>query len=89
MSFERTYLEKALVREEGIRDRTSSRGLAYPNAQMTDDYGYGAGYGYGEEGGDGGNTELLRKLWRAIRRRKWVIIALTLILTAVFAIEEA
>lgn len=45
--------------------------------------GYGYGYGYGEE--DGIN---FRDVWRIIRRRRWLIVSLAIIITTLVTIES-
>ena len=88
MSDEKVEIEKVLAREDLVRSRRGyPRGLVYPDPPMTDDYGYGFDYGYGADGNDAGNTELLRKLWRAVRRRKWLIMSITILVTGIVATE--
>jgi succinoglycan biosynthesis transport protein ExoP len=88
MSDERVELEKLLAREDVVRSRRGyPRGLAYPDASMMEDYGYGSEYGYGTDGKDPGNTELLRKLWRAVQKRKWLILSIAIVVTGMVATE--
>jgi succinoglycan biosynthesis transport protein ExoP len=87
MSDERVELEKVVAREDVARGRRGyPRGLAYPEA-LIDEYGYGGDYGYDDERADGNSSELLHKLWRSVRRRKWLIIALTLAATGLVTTE--
>ena len=87
MSDDKVGLEKVLTHEDPARYRRAyPRGLAYPDVQM-DDYGYGGDYGYEDDRTDGGSTEILRKLWRAVRRRKWLILIITLAITGFVGVE--
>ena len=45
---------------------------------------YGYGYGYGEEEEEGLH---LRELWRTVRKRKWLILAIAVIITTLVTIE--
>jgi succinoglycan biosynthesis transport protein ExoP len=45
---------------------------------------YGYGYGYGEQEEEGLH---LRELWRTVRKRKWLILAIALIITTLVTIE--
>jgi capsular exopolysaccharide synthesis family protein len=87
MSNERVELEKVLAREDVARGRRGyPRGLAYPDAQI-DEYGYGGDFGYDDDRPESNGAEVLHKLWRAVRRRKWLIIALTIVATSLVTTE--
>ena len=87
MSGERLDLEKPESRQEIVRGRRGyPKSLAYPES-LIDDYGYGTDPGYGDDRGDENTREVLQKLWRAVRRRKWFILAATIAVTAFVATE--
>jgi polysaccharide biosynthesis transport protein len=87
MSNERLELVKIQARENVASGRRGyPRGLAYPDAQV-DEYGYGADFGYDDDKADANGAELLHKLWRAVRRRKWLIIVLTIVATSFVTTE--
>jgi polysaccharide biosynthesis transport protein len=79
MSNERVELERvAPASPETLKRYGYPRGAYYPDA-------YGDGYGEGFEESDGANT--LAELWRAIRKHKLLISALTIVVTFVVALE--
>lgn len=50
--------------------------------------GYGEGYGYGYGDGESSDGQInLRGLWRKVRKRKWLILVLTVIVTSVVTVN--
>lgn len=81
MSDERLELEKVSPSDEGLIVRPGyPRVGAYPDGSA---YGYGYGYGYPE----GDERAYIRRMWRAIKKRKLVIIVIAIIVTAVVTVE--
>ena len=77
MPEERAEIERVVPAEE--------MPLARPGYPRTAGYTEPAGYGYGfGEEDDGLN---LREVWRTIRKRKWLILALTMVVTSLVIIE--
>src|ERR1051325_5653104 len=58
---------------------------ARDSAGLRPHYPTGAGYGYGYGGGEG--KMHLRELWRTLRKRKWLILTLVFVITALVTIE--
>jgi succinoglycan biosynthesis transport protein ExoP len=80
MSGDRVELEKV----DGLDDTPLVR-PQYPRAPGYPDIpAYGYGYGYGEEEEEGLH---LRELWRTIRKRKWLILTIAVIITTLVTIE--
>lgn len=80
MSDERVELERLPVAE----DEAPLLRPAYPRSVA----GYDSspyGYGYGDE--DERGSAYLRDLWRMVRKRKWLIISVTVIITTLVTIE--
>src|ERR1043165_10252572 len=59
--------------------------IARDSAGLRPHYPAGAGYGYGYGGGEG--RVHLRELWRTLRKRKWLILTLVSVITALVTIE--
>ncbi|HEV8482435.1 MAG TPA: Wzz/FepE/Etk N-terminal domain-containing protein, partial [Blastocatellia bacterium] len=79
MSDDRLELEKMLPPEEGAIMRPGyPRGGAYPD---------GAAYGYGYGYPDDDERLYLRRMWRAIKKRKLVIVVIAVIVTAAVTLE--
>ena len=79
MSEEKFELEKVPAAENGqIAKPGYPRLGAYPDASS---YGYGYGYGNDDE------RVYLRQMWRAIKKRKLVIIVMAIIVTSVVTVE--
>ena len=79
MSGERVDLEKVDALDEAPLVRAHyPRAPGYPEMPA---YGYGYGYGEEEEGLH------LRELWRTIRKRKWLILIIAVIITTLVTIE--
>ena len=79
MSDDRLELEKMLPPEEGQIMRPGyPRGGAYPD---------GAAYGYGYGYPDDDERLYLRRMWRAIKKRKLVIVVIAVIVTAAVTLE--
>jgi polysaccharide biosynthesis transport protein len=79
MADERVELEKISPSDDLPLVRTiSPRAPGYPTMS-----GYGYGYGYGQE--DGIN---FRDIWRIIRRRRWLILSIAIIITTLVTIES-
>jgi polysaccharide biosynthesis transport protein len=79
MAEEKAELEKLMPLEELPLERPR-----YPkNVGFTDASGYGYGPGEAEES-DGLNV---REIWRMIRKRKWLILAIMLVVTSLVTIE--
>jgi capsular exopolysaccharide synthesis family protein len=55
----------------------------YPRVPGYAEAGYGYGYGYGEED----ERIHLRELWRTIRKHKWLIITIVVIVTSIVTVE--
>jgi capsular exopolysaccharide synthesis family protein len=79
MSDERVELEKAPRDDESLARPGYPRPLAYPEAMP---YGYGTPYGEGDE-----DSINLREVWRIIRKRRWLIVCVTIIITTLVTIE--
>src|SRR5690242_12508952 len=75
MANERTDIEKVPPSGESPVLRPS-----YPSPLSYGDAAYG--YGYGEEEG-----LRLREIWRLIRKHKWLILSITLVITTIVTIE--
>lgn len=80
MPEENLQLEKTPPSEQAVArpGYPPSAGYPYP-AQMA----YGYGYGYGEED----EKVYVRRMWRAIKKRKWLIAVIAVIATSVVTIE--
>ena len=79
MSEEKFELEKIPAAEEGQITKPGYPRLgAYPDASS---YGYGYGYSDDDE------RVYLRQMWRAIKKRKLVIIVMAIIVTSVVTVE--
>jgi succinoglycan biosynthesis transport protein ExoP len=79
MSDERLELERTLPSDEARLLRPGYPRLGgYPDATA-----YGYGYGYGEDD----ERAYLRRMWRAIMKRKLVIIVIAVIVTSVVTVE--
>jgi polysaccharide biosynthesis transport protein len=76
MSDERLEIEKIAPSDE-----TSLIRPGYPRLQTYPD-GYGTSYGYGEDEGIH-----LRDIWRTIRKRKWLILVIAVIVTSIVTVE--
>ncbi|HYL99581.1 MAG TPA: exopolysaccharide transport family protein, partial [Blastocatellia bacterium] len=74
MAEERLELEKPPQTEEAAIERSH-----YPAARAS--YGYGYGYAAQDE------EMHLRDMWRIVRKRKWLVISVTVIVTTVVAIQ--
>jgi len=80
MSDERVELERVSPHEEAPLVRPGyPRVPGYPDSLA---YGYGNAYGEDEE-----DSIHLRELWRIIRKRRWLIICVTVIITTLVTIE--
>jgi succinoglycan biosynthesis transport protein ExoP len=80
MSDERVELERVSPHEEAPLVRPGyPRMPGYPESAA---YGYGNAYGEDEE-----DSIHLRELWRIIRKRRWLIITVTVIITTLVTIE--
>src|ERR1041384_2253267 len=78
MSDERVELEKIDPQDDTALVRPHYPGvIGYPDVPAY-------GYGYGEEEEDGLH---LRELWRTVRKRKWLIVAVAVIVTTLVTIE--
>src|SRR5215469_15940224 len=77
MSEERVEIEKIQPAKEVPLARPS-----YPGHYSQGSYGYGYGYANLEDEG-----MHLRDVWRIIRKRKWLIASLTLVVTTVVAVQ--
>jgi len=81
MSDDRVELERVPTAEEVQVLRPGYPSVpAYPESSP-----YGYGYGYPEEDGRGGAQ--LRELWRTIRKRKWLIITVVVIVTTFVTVD--
>lgn len=78
MAEERRELEKVPQAEEGSLVRPG-----YPKTASFDESGYGYGYGYGEQD----DRVHLRELWRTVRKRKWLILTIAVIVTSIVTVE--
>jgi succinoglycan biosynthesis transport protein ExoP len=78
MADEREELEKVPSSDEAPLLRPG-----YPRAPVYADAGYGYGYGYGEEE----ERIHLRELWRTIRKHKWLIVTIAVVVTSIVTIE--
>ena len=76
MSEERVDIERIQPSEEAPLARPS-----YPGHYSQGSYGYGYGYANLEDEG-----MHLRDVWRIMRKRKWLIASLTLVVTTVVAV---
>lgn len=80
MSDEKVDIERVPVREDVPLVRPGyPRAAGYPDAMP-----YGYGNAYGEDDDDSIN---LRELWRIIRKRRWLIVCITVIVTTLITIE--
>lgn len=88
MADERTELEKAAPLGDGTLLRSAYPGRSlYPESHIeTHTYSSGDGYGYGV-GKENDALVLLRDLLRAARRRKWLILTVTMLVTVVVTID--
>jgi capsular exopolysaccharide synthesis family protein len=77
MSEERVDIERIQPSEEAPLARPS-----YPGHYSQGSYGYGYGYANVEDEG-----MHVRDVWRIIRKRKWLIASLTLVVTTVVAVQ--
>src|SRR5215216_3430016 len=77
MSDERLELEKVKPAEE-----VSLTQPGYPRMG-----GYGPGYGYGYGYGEDDEKVYLRRMWRIIRKRKWLIMVVAFIATSIVSVE--
>jgi capsular exopolysaccharide synthesis family protein len=77
MPEEHVEIEKIQPIEEAPVGRPS-----YPSHCSQGSYGYGYGYANAEDEG-----MHLRDVWRIIRKRKWLIVSLTLVVTTVVAVQ--
>ena len=78
MADERVELEKIFPSEDVPLVRPG-----YPRMPGYAEAGYGYGYGYGEED----DRAHLRELWRTIRKHKWLIITIAVVVTSIVTIE--
>ncbi len=79
MSDERFDLEKITPPDQGPITRPGYPGMGgYPDSAP-----YGYGYGYGDED----EKVYIRRMWRAIRKRKWLILVIAVIVTSVVTVE--
>ena len=78
MADERVELEKVPLSEDAPLVRPG-----YPRMPGYAEAGYGYGYGYGEED----DRAHLRELWRTIRKHKWLIITIAVVVTSIVTIE--
>ena len=77
MADERMELEKLTPAEIAPVEVMAGRDtMPMPSA------GYGYGYGYGED-----DSVRLREMWRIIQKRKWLVITIVMIATALVAVE--
>ncbi len=82
MSEENVQIEKIPPSEQGMLVRPNYQqtpGYPYPQAQP-----YGYGYGYGEDD----EKVYIRRMWRAVKKRLWLIAVLAVIITTVITIES-
>ncbi len=78
MADERVELEKVPLSEDAPIVRPG-----YPRTPGYAETGYGYGYGYGEED----DRAHLREAWRTIRKHKWLIITIVVVVTSIVTIE--
>jgi succinoglycan biosynthesis transport protein ExoP len=78
MPDERLELERVSPPDEALLRPGYPRMGGYPDAS-----GYGYGYGYGEDD----ERAYLRRMWRAIKKRRLVIIVIAVIVTSVVTVE--
>ena len=79
MADERFDLEKIPPPDQGPITRPGYPTIGgYPD---TAPYGYG--YGYGDED----EKVYIRRMWRSIRKRKWLILSLCLVVTSLVAVQ--
>jgi capsular exopolysaccharide synthesis family protein len=76
MADERLELEKLPAPDEAPAARSESRAGFYPAS-------YSYGYGYSSEEDENN----LRKLWRTVRKRKWMIATIAVIVTTVVTVQ--
>ncbi|HVF91893.1 MAG TPA: polysaccharide biosynthesis tyrosine autokinase [Blastocatellia bacterium] len=76
MSEERFELEKAAPREE-----ISTVRAVYPKTAGSPSYGYGYGYGAPDD------RMHVRELWRTVRKRKWLVLVIAMIVSTIATIE--
>ncbi len=82
MSDEKVELEK-IDSQVALPVELENLGSRYPTlAGQVNAGSYGYGYGYGQD-----EKHHLRDLWRVVRRRKWLIATLVLIITTLVTIE--
>jgi len=79
MADERVDLEKVPLSEDASLVRPG-----YPRTPGYPETAYGYGYGYGEED----DHAHLRELWRTIRKHKWLIITIAVVVTSIVTIES-
>ncbi|PYT10181.1 MAG: hypothetical protein DMF60_00895 [Acidobacteria bacterium] len=79
MSEDRVALERVSAREEAP--------LLRPGYPQMPSYYEGSPYGYGSPSGEEEGTIHLREVWRIIRKRRWLILCIALIVTALVTIE--
>ena len=79
MSDERVELERVPPQDEAPLVRPGYPRAAYPDAMP---YGYGNAYSEDDE-----DSINLRELWRIIRKRRWLIVCVTVIVTTLITIE--
>src|SRR5262245_13995335 len=82
MSDERFELQRVPPPEEAPMMVTRP---GYPQAGAYPDGNYGYGYGYGYPEND--ERAYVRRMWRAIKKRKLIIAVIAVIVTAVVAVE--
>src|ERR1044072_223368 len=78
MADERGDLEKVPLSEDASLVRPG-----YPRTPGYPEAAYGYGYGYGEED----DHAHLRELWRTIRKHKWLIITIVIVVTSIVTVE--
>ena len=79
MADEKAELEKVIPGDDAQ--------LARPGYPRTAGYPYAAGYGYGYGYGEEEEGARLSEIWRIIRKRKWLILTITFIITTIVTIE--
>jgi polysaccharide biosynthesis transport protein len=79
MADEKAELEKVIPGDDAQ--------LARPGYPRTAGNPYAAGYGYGYGYGEEEEGVHLREIWRIVRKRKWLILTITFIITTLVAIE--
>ena len=79
MADEKFEIERVLPPDESALGRRGYARVGY--------YAEGYGFGYGDDQGSDQGANTLTVLWRAVRRRKWWIAAITVIVTAITIVE--